>query len=659
MLTPRLESIPAELRQIPRWVCWRNEQGRKVLYDAKSLQSRASSIDPQTWTTFEEAETAFLERVGEDDAFTGVGIVLDGDGLAGIDIDHCVVNGNPDPAALALLDKLGAAYVEISPSGTGLRAFGYAEQLDSGCKGKHDGLDVELYSTGRYLTITGHAIKSGPIGQLQGFQALADRIRSDKKVNATTGEIVETAPDERQAELVRRILSGDVYHDSLRDLAASLVATGMKPGAVVNHLRGLMDASTTSKDERWQARRNEIPRLVDSACDKYGSENFISLMKQAQASKELRYKLLNAAQITALPPLKWLVRGVLPAEGLAALYGVSGSGKSFLALDLFAAVAEGRRWYDCRVTQAPVVYACLEGEAGFKVRVQAWESHHGRPLPDAMRVVLQPFKLTDAQDIAELAAAIVAAGSKGAVVVLDTMNRAAPTSDENSSRDMGEILEGAKALQNLVGGLVVLVHHSGKDQTRGMRGHSSMYAALDAAIEVTRDGERRAWRMAKAKDGQDGVGYPFTLEEISLGEDEYGDPITSCVAVPADPAEAKRQKQFTQRQTEGLQSLYRAAVEHGEEDADGARIQVPLEAWRFEFYKTSTADNQDAKKKAFQRVRDDLVKMGKVTVENDIYSVPTSDAGMIAARFLGSVKRKDEPTGQPQEVDGTTGRDGT
>ena len=470
---------------------------------------------------------------------------------------------------------------------------------------------------------------------------------------------METAPDERQTELVRRILSGDVYHDSLRDLAASLVATGMKPGAVVNHLRGLMDASAAPKDERWKDRRKEIPRLVDSACDKYGPVEFSNLMEQAQSSAEPRYKLLNAAQIAALPPLKWLVRGVLPAEGLAALYGVSGSGKSFLALDLFAAVAEGQSWYGCRVTQAPVVYVCLEGEAGFKVRVQAWERHHVRSLPEKMRVVLQSFKLTDAQDIAELAGAIVAAGGAGAVVVLDTMNRAAPTSDENSSRDMGVILEGAKALQQLVGGLVVLVHHSGKDQTRGMRGHSSMYAALDAAIEVTREGERRAWRMAKAKDGQDGVGYPFTLQEISLGEDEYGDPITSCVAVPADPAEAKRQKQFTQRQTEGLQSLYRAAVEHGEEDADGAHNHVPLEAWRAEFYKTSTADNQDAKKKAFQRVRDDLVRMGKVTVKNDVYSVPTSDAGMIAARFLGSVKRKDEPTGQPEEVDGTTGRDGT
>lgn len=659
MLTPRLKSIPAELKQIPRWVCWRHEQGTKVPYDAKCFNSSASCSDPQTWTTFEQAEAAYVERAGDDDAFTGVGIVLNGDGLAGIDIDHCVVDGNLDPAALALLDRLGAAYVEISPSGTGLRAFGYAEKLESGCKGKHDGLDIELYSTGRYLTMTGHAIKSGPIGQLQGFQALADRIRSDRKVNASTGEIVETAPDERQAELVRRILSGDVYHDSLRDLAASLVATGMKPGAVVNHLRGLMDASTAPKDERWKDRHKEIPRLVDSACDKFAPVDFSNLMEQAQESKELRYKLLNAAQITALPPLKWLVRGVLPSEGLAALYGVSGSGKSFLALDLFSAVAEGRRWYDCRVNQAHVVYVCLEGEAGFKVRVQAWESHYGRPLPDRMRVVLQSFKLTDAQDIAELAGAIVAAGGAGAVVVLDTMNRAAPTSDENSSRDMGVILEGAKALQDLVGGLVVLVHHSGKDQTRGMRGHSSMYAALDAAIEVTRDGERRAWRMAKAKDGQDGVGYPFTLEEISLGEDEYGDPITSCVAVPADPAEAKRQKQLTQRQTEGLQSLYRAAVEQGEEDADGAHIHVPLEAWRVEFYKTSTADNQEAKRKAFQRVRNDLVGMGKVTVENDVYSVSTSDAGMIAARFLGSVKRKDEPTGQPEEVDGTTGRDGT
>jgi hypothetical protein len=119
----------------------------------------------------------------------------------------------------------------------------------------------------------------------------------------------------------------------------------------------------------------------------------------------------------------------------------------------------------------------------------------------------------------------------GAVVFLDTLNRAAPTADENSSKDMGEILEAAKQLQSLTGGLVVLVHHTGKDATKGLRGHSSLFAAMDAAVEVWRDGDRREWKVAKAKDGQDGDAHPFKLQIETLGIDDHGDPITSCVVV--------------------------------------------------------------------------------------------------------------------------------
>jgi putative DNA primase/helicase len=93
---------------------------------------------------------------------------------------------------------------------------------------------------------------------------------------------------------------------------------------------------------------------------------------------EPRYKLLGADELRNLPPLAWRVRGVLPAVGLAALYGPSASGKSFLAFDMAASIAEGQRWFDCRVEAAPVVYAALEGEAGFKLRAQAWETSRGR-----------------------------------------------------------------------------------------------------------------------------------------------------------------------------------------------------------------------------------------------------------------------------------------
>ena len=240
-----------------------------------------------------------------------------------------------------------------------------------------------------------------------------------------------------------------------------------------------------------------------------------------------RYKLLGADELRDLPPLAWRVRGVLPAVGLAALYGPSASGKSFLAFDMAAAIAEGQRWFDCRVEAAPVVYAALEGEAGFKLRAQAWEVSRGRALPDGLRMMLQPFKLTDGQDVLDLAAVVPA----GAVVVVDTLNRAAPTADENSSRDMGEILEAAKTLQTLTRGLVLLVHHTGKNAAAGLRGHSSLFAAMDAAIEVSRDGDRREWKVAKSKDGQDGTAHPFKLQVETLGVEETGEAITSCVVL--------------------------------------------------------------------------------------------------------------------------------
>jgi putative DNA primase/helicase len=252
-----------------------------------------------------------------------------------------------------------------------------------------------------------------------------------------------------------------------------------------------------------------------------------------------RYKLLNAADLRDLPPLAWRVRGVLPAVGLAALYGPSASGKSFLGFDMAAAIAHGRKWFECRVEPAPVVYAALEGEAGFKLRAQAWEAHHGHALPDGLRMMLQPFQLINVLDVRDLAAVVPA----GAVVFIDTLNRAAPTADENSSKDMGEILEAAKRLQALTGGLVVLVHHTGKDSTKGLRGHSSLFAAMDAAIEVSRDGDRREWRVAKSKDGADGDAHPFRLEIEMLGTDAYGDPITSCsVRVDTTAEDVKRVK---------------------------------------------------------------------------------------------------------------------
>ena len=84
---------------------------------------------------------------------------------------------------------------------------------------------------------------------------------------------------------------------------------------------------------------------------------------------------------------------------------------------------------------------------------------------------------------------------------------------------------------------MVLIHHTGKDATKGLRGHSSLLAALDAAVEVSRKGDVREWIVAKAKDGSDGQSYPFRLQVEALGVDSYGDAVTSCT-VRADGSAA-------------------------------------------------------------------------------------------------------------------------
>ncbi|OZB42709.1 MAG: helicase [Thiomonas sp. 15-66-11] len=292
-------------------------------------------------------------------------------------------------------------------------------------------------------------------------------------------------------------------------------------------------AEAIAREHGCQVVRMPVDKPANYDANDYAAEfgaDALEVLLSNPSEPERRYKLRTAAELAALPPVRWLVRNVLPAEGLAALFGASGSGKTFLALDAAAAIAEGRRWFTYRVNPALVVYVGLEGQAGLSQRVQAWEKHQGRPAPEGLRfVVSQPFDLLQSDDVAELAEACRGAG----MVVVDTLNRAAPGVDENSSQDMGRIIEAAADLQRRIGGLVLLIHHAGKDFSRGMRGHSSLHAALDAAIEVRRDGEAREWRVAKSKDGLDGSNHPFLLEGVMLGFDD-GEPVSSCVVEPEE-----------------------------------------------------------------------------------------------------------------------------
>jgi len=250
-----------------------------------------------------------------------------------------------------------------------------------------------------------------------------------------------------------------------------------------------------------------------------------------------RYKLLSGSDIVNEPLKEWAVKGIFPIQGISAVYGPSGSGKSFLCIELAAAIQEGKPFFDLKTKQTDVIIIGLEGESGYKVRYDAWKTINVRDIP-FKTVLRQSFNVTIDKDVADLAEAV----PKGCVVIIDTMNQSAPTIDENASKDMGSVIRGLKQLQTLTKGLVIIVHHTGKNETRGLRGHSSLHAAMDAEIEVQGDPEspKKSFKTTKVKDGAAGKSFPFELIPIDLGEDEDGEPITSCYVKPTPSVELRK-----------------------------------------------------------------------------------------------------------------------
>lgn len=144
-------AVPRELRTGRRWVRWRSilRNGRPTKLPLDLDGHAASSTDPATWCTFEDAARS---EVGN-----GLGVVLvDTDDIVCVDLDRCLVDGRPLPALRRLLKRLPATWCEVSPSGDGLHVFGRSRRLTAGRRTMSlDGLAVEAYPAGRFITVTG------------------------------------------------------------------------------------------------------------------------------------------------------------------------------------------------------------------------------------------------------------------------------------------------------------------------------------------------------------------------------------------------------------------------------------------------------------------------------------------------------------------------
>ena len=160
------DNVPEKLADRDRWVCWRytwkadRGEWTKIPIDC-ATGAAASSTDGSTWSSFEDA----VNYHNRDDREThGIGYVVGGEDLiVGIDLDDVRGDGDLEPWAEAAVEDV-PTYWEVSPSGTGLRGFGVGLLPDGGTRADVDDAvgHIEMYETGRYLTVTGHRLKAAP-----------------------------------------------------------------------------------------------------------------------------------------------------------------------------------------------------------------------------------------------------------------------------------------------------------------------------------------------------------------------------------------------------------------------------------------------------------------------------------------------------------------
>jgi hypothetical protein len=310
-------------------------------------------------------------------------------------------------------------------------------------------------------------------------------------------------------------------------------------------------------------------------------------------------------------PVEWLIEKVIPKKSFVALYGPPGSYKSFIALDIAEAVATGRTWMGNEIkTPGAVLYICGEGHGGIGARIRACKIHNNTQQGAEIYVIRHQLNLRSSEEdfnllMLSIQQLINETGVEFSLLQIDTLARAFG-GNENDSQDMGAFITNIGRVQRMLDCTIMILHHSGKDATRGLRGHSSLLGAVDTQLELLKmEGGRRdgiagsgLLTISKQKDGADNIKIGFEMVEVQLSASSLGlEPVISLAVNPSDEATRvmadteKKEKKPPSRSGVGknqqicLDSLHKAIKEFGEmRDLDGKRNKaVKIDYWLEKF----------------------------------------------------------------------------
>ena len=361
--------------------------------------------------------------------------------------------------------------------------------------------------------------------------------------------------------------------------------------------------------ERETAEFYQMSRYATEMREEHG---FVSPDLSERAS-ELRLKMRPIGKLEPALQNRYLVKNWLDRGTASVVFGESNVGKTFFALDIAMHVAAGAAWCGNRAykSPAPVFFLAAEGGVGINNRLAALRQKKPNLFTEAQRnltILPTMIDLKGNVDATAICDAISDKSNEGAsLIVVDTLARSMGLGDENSSQDMGAVIRNIDKIRETTGAHAMIIHHSGKDTSKGARGSGSLRAAVDTEIELTVEEGVITASQVKQRDMPKGKAFHYRLSSVEIGKDEDGDSVTSAVIEAAEPV--KKRIKLTGKNLIAIQALDGAIKEHGEvkrgSEYPASRQCVSVEQWKEYCRKHGLADNDNpaAFRTAFSRAK--------------------------------------------------------
>ena len=268
--------------------------------------------------------------------------------------------------------------------------------------------------------------------------------------------------------------------------------------------------------------------------------------------------------------VQWLIEDLVPAKAFAAIYGKPGSFKSFVAIYLSQMIAAGQPAFGKPTAQGTCLYIAGEGQAGLKKRSDASRITHEIEPSVPLYFIKRSLNLSSTlEDMQELIKEIHELGISPSLIVVDTLARNF-VGDENSSSDMSQFIAVIGELIAQLGCTVLVVHHAGKDESKGMRGSSALLGAVDAELECVRtsdeeDREHLTGKLTTTKQKESEDGIEFHFEMVKVLTDPVDPNIVSLGLRPSEKQHSKKKqkKQLTESEIFTLEAFDLAVSEVG------------------------------------------------------------------------------------------------